>query len=385
MSGYITVEFTSPDAANKAKPITDEVKDAFVRAAAKWSETIVSAPKPAVELDGPIRRYCPLDGIYAFDRRPVENLLVIAEIVDIDGSSKTLGHASICVLERETKLPAVGYIQLDAVDVNKMVEEKSFERLERVIMHEIGHCLGIGVLWGSKFKGLTDAVSEGNVVYTGKHGVSQYNALRSGNEAESVPVESSGGGGTAGAHWRNSVFGNELMTGFIGGDTQPLSQLTLGSLQDIGYTVDLSKAEKYTIPAAGDVDTSGDDFTGDVPPESEDTITRVPGIFPNQPVNNLLGQIAIGILLSVILLVALGLVYTKVASRRRKQQSEKGVELKDREAGLNENSSESTTNNTDNPFRDPSARSRTASDLSKEYYVGANPFAMEGGNKVART
>jgi hypothetical protein len=53
------------------------------------------------------------------------------------------------------------------------------------------------------------------------------------------------------------VFGNELMTGFISGLPDPLSTVTIGSLQDMGYTVNYSMADSYTLPghlAAGGPD-----------------------------------------------------------------------------------------------------------------------------------
>ena len=44
-------------------------------------------------------------------------------------------------------------------------------------------------------------------------------------------------------------FFNELMTGFVGAAGNPLSRLTVGSLQDLGYVVDFgSAAEAYSLP-----------------------------------------------------------------------------------------------------------------------------------------
>ncbi len=44
------------------------------------------------------------------------------------------------------------------------------------------------------------------------------------------------------------MFRNELMTGFVAGPPNPLSRLTVASLKDLGYKVDLSKAEAYSLP-----------------------------------------------------------------------------------------------------------------------------------------
>jgi hypothetical protein len=64
-----------------------------------------------------------------------------------------------------------------------------------------------------------------------------------------VPVENTGGPGTADAHWRESVFGNELMTGFVDAGANPLSRVTVGSMGDLGYSVNLTDADPYTLAA----------------------------------------------------------------------------------------------------------------------------------------
>ena len=66
-------------------------------------------------------------------------------------------------------------------------------------------------------------------------------------EGAKVPVENMGGVGTADGHWRESVFGSELMTGFIGAGQSPLSIVTLASLADQGYGVDLATADPYSL------------------------------------------------------------------------------------------------------------------------------------------
>ena len=63
-----------------------------------------------------------------------------------------------------------------------------------------------------------------------------------------VPVENRGGRGTADAHWRDAVFGTELMTGFVGRTGNPLSLMTIASLADLGYQVDRNAAEPYSLP-----------------------------------------------------------------------------------------------------------------------------------------
>jgi hypothetical protein len=113
----------------------------------------------------------------------------------------------------------------------------------------MGHVIGIGTLW-TRFilNAGTDTVN-----YVGPNALREYRSLRNDQTVTSIPVENTGGAGTAGGHWRETVFGNELMTGFAErpGVQMPISRMTVGALQDIGYTVNYAKAEPYTLPRTG--------------------------------------------------------------------------------------------------------------------------------------
>ncbi|MCG8469098.1 MAG: hypothetical protein MJB57_12985 [Gemmatimonadetes bacterium] len=65
-----------------------------------------------------------------------------------------------------------------------------------------------------------------------------------------MPVEDTGGSGTVNAHWRETVFGGELMTGWIDPGSNPLSLVTVQSMADMGYTVDTAAADSYAVPSA---------------------------------------------------------------------------------------------------------------------------------------
>jgi hypothetical protein len=52
------------------------------------------------------------------------------------------------------------------------------------------------------------------------------------------------GDGTFCGHWQEKCLGSELMTGYAG-SVNPLSRITIGSLEDLGYTVDYSTADVY--------------------------------------------------------------------------------------------------------------------------------------------
>lgn len=172
----------------------------------------------------------------------VDDLLIDASVIPIDGEGGILGQAGPCTVRNDTLLPAYGGMEFDQADVARLEEEGQFDR---VVLHEMGHVLGIGTTWVDK--GLLVGIVSLSPQYVGEEGIAQYEEL--GGEG-SVPVENRGGVGTRADHWRESVFQSELLTGALDvGAPNPLSILTIGSLVDLGYGVDLSQAEPYTLPS----------------------------------------------------------------------------------------------------------------------------------------
>ena len=77
--------------------------------------------------------------------------------------------------------------------------------------------------------------------FTGPNALSEYNQLVPG--ATSVPMQTS-----TSSHWDETAFGTEIMTPFYDVNSV-VSTLTVGAFEDIGYTVDYSKADVYTSPS----------------------------------------------------------------------------------------------------------------------------------------
>src|SRR5690606_23970252 len=67
-------------------------------------------------------------------------------------------------------------------------------------------------------------------------------------EGAKVPVENMGGDGVANGHWRESVLGNELMTPYMSRLPGLLSDVTIASLEDMGYEVSYEVADAYSWP-----------------------------------------------------------------------------------------------------------------------------------------
>lgn len=173
----------------------------------------------------------------------IDDLKITAQVSAIDGSGGILGSASPTYLRGSTNLPYEGQMQFDTADVASMVSNGT---LLKVILHEMGHVLGLGTLWSTFGFNTTPGQ------YTGAHALAAYKAMSGGDLAATyVPLEDTGGAGTANVHWKESVFGDEVMTGYAENDpNMPLSILTISALQDLGYEVDVTAAETYTVSAA---------------------------------------------------------------------------------------------------------------------------------------
>ena len=140
-------------------------------------------------------------------------------------------------------------------------------------LHEVGHSLGIGSLWflnGTKSTYVDQDDGATKHVYTAQHGKREYQFYTLDIDTQllsGIPIEDDGGHGTASVHPEegdeghislnnrkiNGVFhpglDHELMTGFIewGSEPLPLSRISIGFVNDVGFGVDYLKADHYVI------------------------------------------------------------------------------------------------------------------------------------------
>jgi len=182
-----------------------------------------------------------------------------------DAAGGVLGSAGPCRIRDsgdDVGTALIGFMQFDTADVNDL-EANGW--LEDVIVHEMGHVLGIGSLW--EYRGLLDfTASDGatscggatdfavDPTFVGASGVAAWQDDLGG--FGDVPVENDGGVGTQCGHWDEETFGTELMTGYLNGG-EALSILSVRSLEDLGLTVDPDAADGYVLPSAGALRTQG--------------------------------------------------------------------------------------------------------------------------------
>lgn len=106
--------------------------------------------------------------------------------------------------------------------------------------HYSGHILGIGSLWEPLGIAGSD---EDNCPYFGANANREFQAI-SGCDAAPTETDGETGDGTFCGHWSEACMQNEFMTGFLSA-SNPVSRVTIGSLQDIGFEVDYSVADEY--------------------------------------------------------------------------------------------------------------------------------------------
>ena len=252
----------SPNAATQA---------AIDSAVARWQRLIYRA-LPSITLNLAAKAACGDTTAPALNVTTT-GLVILAKFDSIDGPGKVLGQAGPCAVRNSDGLTVLGEMEFDTADVATM---NSNGTLSEVMLHEMGHVIGFGTLWnnapnawlqlssnppgtildtyfsGPKARAAFD--SSGGLTYTG--------ASLSPAGGHKVPVENCGasspsgcGVGTVNGHWREPVFGNELMTGYINSGANPLSIVSLAAQEDLGYTVNYDAADAYvhafTAPAVG--------------------------------------------------------------------------------------------------------------------------------------
>ena len=238
--------------------LTTAQRDAFDAAAARWSE-IITGDLPDIVVAGSV----------------VDDVQIDAEGIAIDGPGSILGQAGPTRLRPGSFLPASGVMSFDSADLARMESDGS---LVRVIIHEMGHVLGFGTIWDEL--GLRQGTGGTNPTFTGAAAMREFATLRGEPGLEAVPVANVGGAGTRDSHWRETVFGNELMTGLLNAGVNPVSRMTVGAFQDMGYQVRIDAADDYALPSSLMIEMMGVGGESVDPADRGVFLRPTPGVLP---------------------------------------------------------------------------------------------------------
>ncbi|MEO8451124.1 MAG: leishmanolysin-related zinc metalloendopeptidase [Gemmatimonadota bacterium] len=177
----------------------------------------------------------------------IDDVVIFASLERIDGPGGVLGSAGPCFIRDDNGLTVMGRMRFDTDDLASL---ESSGLLNTVILHEMGHVLGIGSLWDLEGIDLLRQAGTADPFFVGGTATAAFLAAVPAFTGSIVPVEGSGGSGTRDSHWRETVLRNELMTGFVNQGANPLSAITIGSLRDEGYLVNDAVADDFSFLSA---------------------------------------------------------------------------------------------------------------------------------------
>ena len=218
---------------------------AFRTAASYWMSSLRFTDLADLELNRTFE--CTLRGVTAeVEIGTLDDVGVVVAIAELDGPGGTLAAARLCVIRTRSETPALGLTVFDRADIDRLEQTGS---LVEVAVHEMAHILGFGLLWPRR--GLLQDPSgvdhKADTHFTGTQAIRAFDDAGGRRySGAKVPVENGGDD----AHWRESVFDDEMMTpSLVLGRANPVSAITLQSFADMGYKIDVSEAQPYRLPS----------------------------------------------------------------------------------------------------------------------------------------
>ncbi len=218
-------------------------QQATVREAATRVSALITSPFAPVRVDIPAND---CDRGLPKVQGTLKQLLVFVVVKQLDDDVYATGMP--CDLRDGSYLPVYGVVDLNSVGLSELPREDLLDTM----IHELLHVLGVGTLWEPEYRvsvsgdtdGRTFVRRAGGVLYyTGPRALAAYRAL--GGQKQGVPLDPDAG------HWSGQAVCAEILSGSASdftGRVNPVSVLTLGALEDLGYRVNRAGAERFNLP-----------------------------------------------------------------------------------------------------------------------------------------
>lgn len=202
----------------------------------RWDRIILNSTFPLVIQIQSNQTYCGegLSWSHSFNSSKVMVRIRLEDASLFMGN--TLGTAESCLTDTQ------GFVRMGMIRISTKVMDLYPTKVIDIITHELGHVLGLGVLWESRK--LIQGFS-----YIGSGG--RRGLLAIGGTGDPL-LEDLGGASTEKTHWRSTEYPNELMSGVRGTadsllESDAISLLTVYALMDLGYSVNRSNADPYHL------------------------------------------------------------------------------------------------------------------------------------------
>ncbi len=242
-----------------SKDFPDLYKPYFTTAAKRWEQIIVGDIPNMAGIFDPADLNCKVS--HQSKVSGIEDIRIFVELVPEaqgDGVGGFTKRIEPCLTRDNSFLPAIGVMQYDASDIIYLYGDTITAPFN--VIRDMARVLGFGTNWIKK--GLMNGVQSSNqcspgMEYNGSRALVQYYALGGTvgiiyrEYASPVPTEPVSQ--TCAEYWPGtSIFSEELMNGkdlssgdFIGQSIpkRVLSKVTVGAMEDLGYTVDYAAAD----------------------------------------------------------------------------------------------------------------------------------------------
>ena len=212
-------------------PFTDSQKDVFQYVARRWM-SVITEDLPDYEFTQGWSGQCGDQSYEIPSGERIDDLRIY--VTTFDGGGTVFGWGAPQLLRETTYLPVLGCMAFDLERANLLITG----------LHEAGHVLGFGPIW-DHLGFLQDP--SGDAHFNGPLAIAAFNDAGGWDyTGAKVPVQEMDG-----AHWRQSVFAGEFVYELMQpGGGVALSAITVQSLADLGYGVDVTQADGYTLPGA---------------------------------------------------------------------------------------------------------------------------------------
>ena len=129
--------------------------------------------------------------------------------------------------------PNAGIVWLNSTHFDTQ-RVQDFMNVDHIVLHEIGHVLGIGTVWGDS--GFVTQVGT-QLQFTGQNAVNAFNRTMRQTTSTGVPLEPDG------AHWWRTVTEELMTSGGNRSQKNKITEVSIGALHDLGYTVSYEQAD----------------------------------------------------------------------------------------------------------------------------------------------
>lgn len=188
----------------------------------------------------------------------VDDVAIWVVVGPLDGAGDAVAASGTCIFYGGLSgwvgvRSFVGAVVLDEADIGQLESEGV---LEAVVTREMARALGFnpfmfdlhGFLRNPSLPEQPDADTHMNARLV----LAAFDAAGgAGYAGAKAPLENGAMESISDQYWRASVFGNEVMTPYVTGESQPLSRITLEALYEVHVEINVTMADAFTLPGSG--------------------------------------------------------------------------------------------------------------------------------------